>query len=93
MEHGDAGLVQRVGEAVRVTGRRGREPHALVVHELDDAGSRTNACAMFTPNGLSVRSRILAISSRTSSSRPDDVSMIPSAPAFDTADASCARAM
>ena len=56
-------------------------------------GSRTNACAMFTPNGLSVRSRILVISSRTSSSCPDDVSMIPSAPAFDTADASCARAM
>ena len=42
---------------------------------------------MLTPNGLSVRSRILVISSRTSSSRPDDVSMIPSAPAFDTADA------
>ncbi len=56
-------------------------------------GSRTNACAMFTPKGLSVRSRILAISSRTSSSRPDDVSMIPSAPAFETAEASCARAM
>ena len=56
-------------------------------------GSRTNSCAMFTPNGLSVRSRIFVISSRTWSSCPDDVSMIPSAPAFDTADASCARAM
>ena len=31
-------------------------------------GSRTNSCAMLTPNGLSVRSRILRISSRTSSS-------------------------
>src|SRR6478735_6193852 len=48
---------------------------------------------MLTPNGLSVRSRILTISSRTWSRRPDDVSMIPSAPAFDTADANCARAM
>ena len=38
VEHGDAGVVQRVGEAVRVTGRRGDEPHALVVHEVDDAG-------------------------------------------------------
>ena len=38
VEHGDPGLVQRVGVAVRVAGRRGCEPHALVVHELDDAG-------------------------------------------------------
>ena len=29
---------KRVGEAVRVAGRRGDEPHALVVHEVDDAG-------------------------------------------------------
>ncbi len=50
-------------------------------------GSRTNSCAMFTPNGRSVRSRILWISPRTASSSPDDVSMIPSAPAFETADA------
>jgi len=55
--------------------------------------SRIHSCAMFTPNGLSVRSRIFWISSFTSSSRPDDVSMIPSAPAFDTAEASWARAM
>ena len=48
---------------------------------------------MFTPNGLSVRSRIFTISSRTSSSWPDDVSMMPSPPALDTADASWARAM
>ncbi len=34
--------------------------------------SRTNSCAMFTPNGLSVRSRILRISSRTSSSCPEE---------------------
>ena len=48
---------------------------------------------MFTPNGLSVRSRILPISSRTASSSPDDVSMIPRPPAFDTAEASWARAI
>ena len=57
------------------------------------AGSRTKACAMFTPKGLSVRSRILRISSFTASSSPDDVSMMPSAPAFETAEASCARAI
>src|SRR4051812_1585626 len=57
------------------------------------AGSRTNAWAMFTPNGLSVRSRMARISSRMTSSSPDDVSMIPIAPAFDTADASCDRAI
>ena len=57
------------------------------------AGSRTKSCAMFTPNGLSVRSRILTISSCTWSSWPDDVSMTPRPPAFETADASCARAM
>src|SRR5262249_33994933 len=56
-------------------------------------GSRTKAWAMFTPNGLSVRSRILRISSRTTSSSPDDVSMIPNAPALLTALASCARAI
>ena len=48
---------------------------------------------MFTPNGLSVRSRILRISSRIASSSPDDVSMIPIAPASETAEASCARAI
>ena len=52
-----------------------------------------NSWATFTPQGRSVRSRILAISTRTSSSWPDDVSMIPIPPAFETADASCARAM
>ncbi len=57
------------------------------------AGSRTNACAMFTPNGLSVSVRIFLISSRIASSSPDDVSMMPSPPAFDTADASWARAI
>ena len=55
--------------------------------------SRMNSCAMFTPNGLSVSSRILRISSRTSLSCPDDVSMMPSPPALETADASWARAM
>src|SRR5262249_13552439 len=57
------------------------------------AGSRTNSWAMFTPNGASVRSRILRISSRTASSSPEEVSMIPRPPAFDTADASWARAI
>jgi len=57
------------------------------------AGSRTNICAMLTPNGWSVRSRILRISSRTLSSSPDDVSMMPSPPALETADASWARAI
>ena len=56
-------------------------------------GSRTKSCAMLTPNGLSVSSRILRISSRTASSSPDDVSMMPSPPAFETAEASCARAI
>ena len=56
-------------------------------------GSRTNAWAMLTPNGLSVRSRIMRISSFTASSSPDDVSMIPHAPALDTADASWLRAI
>ena len=56
-------------------------------------GSRTNAWAMLTPNGWSVRSRILRISSLTASSSPDDVSMIPHAPACDTADASWLRAI
>ena len=56
-------------------------------------GSRTNAWAMFTPNGLSVRSRIRRISSLTASSSPEDVSMIPQAPARDTAEASWLRAI
>ena len=55
--------------------------------------SRTSICAMFTPKGLSVRSRMVRISSLTWSSCPEDVSMIPSAPALLTAEASCARAM
>src|SRR6188768_2433154 len=57
------------------------------------AGSRTKAWAMFTPNGASVRSRILRISSFTVSSSPDDVSMIPHAPHRLTAEASCDRAI
>ena len=56
-------------------------------------GSRTNACAMLTPKGLSVRSRILRISSRISSRRPEEVSMMPIAPALETAEASWARAI
>src|SRR6185437_9554836 len=57
------------------------------------SGSRTKACAIFTPNGFFVRPRIFWISMRTSSSRPDDVSMMPMPPAFDTAEASWARAI
>ena len=56
-------------------------------------GSRTKAWAMLTPNGLSVRSRIRRISSFTASSSPDDVSMIPQAPARETAEASWLRAI
>ena len=56
-------------------------------------GSVTSIWAMLTPQGLSVRSRIAFISTRTSSRRPEDVSMIPNPPALETADASCARAM
>ena len=48
---------------------------------------------MFTPNGLSVRLRIFLTSSRTAGRSPDEVSMIPRPPAFDTAEASCARAI
>ena len=56
-------------------------------------GSDTNAWAMLTPKGLSVRSFILAISSRMASSSPEDVSMMPMAPALETADASWERAI
>ena len=56
-------------------------------------GSRTNIWAMLTPNGLSVSSRMRAISPRTASSSPEDVSMMPSAPALLTAAASCERAI
>ena len=57
------------------------------------SGSRTKAWAMLTPNGLSVRSRMARISSRTASSSPDEVSMMPMAPALETADASGERAI
>ena len=57
------------------------------------SGSRTKAWAMFTPNGLSVSVRIFLTSSRTASSSPDEVSMMPRPPALDTAEASCARAI
>ncbi len=68
-----------------------RTPCATTNSTID--GSRTKSCAMFTPNGWSVRSRILRISSRTASSSPEDVSMMPRPPAFETAEASCARAI
>ncbi len=57
------------------------------------SSSATNIWAMLTPQGLSVRSRMASIASRTWSRRPEDVSTIPMAPALDTADASGARAM
>ena len=82
VEDGEPGVLQL--RRVLASGRRpsGHELHALVDHEVDDAGSRTKSWAMFTPKGLSVRSRILRISSRTASSSPDDVSMMPRPPAF-----------
>ena len=57
------------------------------------SGSRTNACAMFTPNGLLVSERIFFTSSRIASSSPEEVSMMPSPPALETAEASCDRAI
>ena len=57
------------------------------------SGSRTKACAMLTPKGRSVSSRILRISPRITSSSPEEVSMIPSPPALETAEASGARAI
>ena len=51
------------------------------------SGSRTKACAILTPKGLSVSSRIFCISIRIASSSPDEVSMIPSPPELLTADA------
>ena len=57
------------------------------------SGSRTKASATLTPKGLSVSWRIKAISLRIASSSPDEVSMMPIAPALDTADASCERAI
>ena len=57
------------------------------------SGSRTNAWATLIPHGLSVSDFIFATSSRTSSRRPDEVSMMPKPPALETALASCARAI
>ena len=48
---------------------------------------------MFTPKGRSVSSRIRWISRRTASSSPEEVSMMPMAPAFETAEASFERAI
>ena len=60
--------VVRVGETVRSPADvvTNRTPWSCTKSTIP--GSRTKSCAMFTPNGLSVRSRILAISSRTWSS-------------------------
>jgi len=69
-----------------------RTPWAMTKSTMT-AGSRTKAWAMFTPKGRSVRSFILAISSRTTSSSPEDVSMMPMAPALDTAEARADRAI
>ena len=56
-------------------------------------GSRTKAWATLTAKGLSVISRMSAISSRMMSSSPDEVSITPSPPALDTALASVLRAI
>ena len=69
-----------------------RTPWAIT-KSMMTVGSATNAWAMLTPKGLSVRSFILAISSRMTSSSPEEVSMIPMAPAFDTAEAKGERAI
>ena len=47
-----------------------------------------NKRGRFTPNGLSVSDDIFAISDLQISTSPDEVSIIPKPPAFDTADAS-----
>ena len=69
-----------------------RTPWAMTKSTMT-VGSATKAWAMLTPKGRSVRSFIRAISSRMTSSSPDDVSMIPMAPALETAEARAERAI
>jgi len=61
--------------------------------KLTMPASRTNASATFTPKGFVVSTRIFSISPFTASSSPEDVSIMPMPPAFDTAEASCDRAI
>jgi hypothetical protein len=63
---------------------------SLATSNSSIAGSRLNNNAMFAPTAPPVSSR-----TRRRSARPwsEVVSMMPSAPAFDTAAASCAPAM
>ena len=82
--------VYRVGLPADVVTKR--TPWAITNSTIT-AGSATKAWAMLTPKGLSVRSFIRATSSRITSSSPDEVSMMPMAPALDTAEASGARAI
>ena len=65
----------------------------LVTKSTMPGRSRMNIWARFTPNGLSVSVRIAAISPLMVSRSPEDVSMIPSPPALETADASGLRAI
>ena len=50
--------------------------------------SLKNSKGKFTPKGLSVNSAIFLISSLQASTSPDEVSIIPNPPAFETAEAS-----
>jgi hypothetical protein len=82
-------LVYRRGSPADVVTKR--TPCSTTNSTMD--GSRTNSWAMFTPNGRSVSPRISRISARIASSSPDEVSMMPMAPAFETADANGDRAI
>ena len=81
--------VNRLGSPAEVV----TNPTSWSITKSMTVASGTKSWAMFTPQGRSVRSRILAISTLMSSSWPEEVSMMPMAPAFDTAEASWARAM
>jgi len=64
----------------------------LLVRQTPDPASPFYA-VLLTPNGLVVSVRIFSISLRTASSCPEDVSMMPMPPAFETALASWLRAI
>jgi hypothetical protein len=85
-----SGPVYRVGLPAEVVTKR--TPWATTKSTMAP-GSATKAWAMFTPKGRSVRSFIRAISRRTASSSPEDVSMMPMAPALETAEARSERAI
>ena len=81
--------VNRLGSPAEVV----TNPTSCSMTKSMTVASGTSSWAMLTPHGRSVRSRILAISTLMSSSWPEEVSMMPMAPASDTAEASWARAM